>query len=141
MSLMMLYGLLGQSAGIQVSANTNNVTNDDTIATVVAGVQFNASGVEWASNTAGTYNVSRGLWLDVGLPENVWVERTTVASLDVDPGTGRKQLSTTHTYSVSDSTTGGGSVDAVVTFDFYNAASGGDLLDSVTITLSANKSL
>ena len=130
-------------SGPTVSASTANVTRSAVANPTIAGVQYNSSGVEYATqfNGNGAYNISRGNWLDTGLNSEVWIERTLNSGTltHADPGTGRKVLSTTRSYAVHDATIPGGSVDCNVTFDFYDAASGGSLLDSVTIDLSANR--
>jgi len=127
-----------------VSANTNNVsTSNDSPADAFAGVQYNSTGGEWSSTGGGTFSVGRGQWLDVGPSSAVWVERVINSGTLSwqDAGTGRLVLSTTRSYGVTDTTIGGGAVTANVTFNFYDAASGGNLLDSVTLDLTAEKTV
>lgn len=130
-------------SGPTVSPSSADISRSAVANPTIAGVQFNSSGVEYATQHSGNgaYTVSRGNWLDTGLNSEVWIERTEdVGTLTyTDPGSGRKVLSTTRAYAVHDATIPGGSVDCTVTFDFYDAASGGSLLDSVTIDLSANR--
>lgn len=129
--------------GPTVSPVSTDVIRSAVANPTIAGVQYNLSGVEYSTQFSGNgaYNVSRGNWLDTGLNSEVWIERTlNVGTLThADPGAGRKVLSTTRSYAVHDATIPGGSVDCTVTFDFWDAASGGSLLDSVTIDLSANR--
>jgi len=130
--------------GLHVSPNTANVSTGTTSPDdAFAGVQYKSDGNEWSSTGGGTFSVGRGQWLDIGSASAVWVERTVNSgSLNwQDPGTGRKVLSTTRTYGVTDTSVGGGPVTANVTFDFYDAASGGNLLDSVTLDLTAEKTI
>ena len=131
--------------GPQVSPDTANTSTNNT-ADCFAGIEFNSSGVEWASNNSGTFNVGRGSWLDEGLSSEVWVERTIDSDSGDglnwnDPGTGRHQLSTTRAFGCTDTSIGGGAVEATVTFDFYDAASGGNLLASEQNVISALKEL
>jgi len=140
---MMNMGFFGV-ADLIVSANTANVSTGATFPDdAFAGVQYNTTGGEWSSTGGGTFSVGRGQWLDLGVSSAVWVERTiNSGSLNwLDPGAGRKQLSTTRSFGVTDTSTGGGPVTANVTFDFYDAASGGNLLDSVTLDLTAEKTV
>lgn len=127
---------------VAVSANTANVSLLGIGATCYAGVEFNSSGVEYrnASGTSTSFTSSRGDWLDVGASSAVWVERSLVSgTLNwQDPGAGRWQLSTSRQFGVSDAGPTAGATSCTVTFDFYDASSGGNLLDSVTITLTAN---
>ena len=124
----------------EVSANSANISTIGPDNPVVAGLQINSSGVEWSSNAAGSYNVGRGVWLDSGLNSEVWVERTIDSgTLDVDAGSGRLVLSTTRTYEKHDATIPGGSQTCTVTYDYWDAASGGNLLDSVQIVHTAER--
>jgi hypothetical protein len=93
-----------------------------------AGVQFNTSGNEFESNNAGLFNQSAGVWLDRGLSSEVWVERVVTSGSwnNMDPGTGRWQLSTTRSFRVVE--TGLGSTSVTGYFKFWDAASGGTLL-------------
>ena len=126
-----------------VSPNTANIDLFNEAATAYAGVEFNTSGVEYRNANGGStsFTYSRGNWLDVGSSSNVWVERTINSSTGggglnwQDAGSGRLQLSTTRQFGVTRIAIG--TYTANVTFDFYDAASGGNLLDSVTIDISA----
>ena len=103
-----------------------------------AGVQYNSSGTEWGSNSGGGFTVGRGPWLESGAAGDYWVERTVNSGTldDQDAGTGRLQLNTTRSFSIV-RTANRGVDTANVTFDFYDAASGGSLLASVTLTFNA----
>lgn len=84
---------------------------------------------------------SRGNWLDAGDSSDVWVERIiNSGSLnDLDPGAGRLQLSSTRTYGI---TAGELSSHAAnVTFNFYDAASGGNLIGSSTVVFSCDSDI
>ena len=123
--------------GLAVEASTANVSYSALDATCYAGVEFNSSGVEYknASGTSTSFTSSRGNWLLAGSSSSVWVERSVSGNALnwQDPGAGRHQLSTTRQFGLSRSVSGTSTSD--VTFDFYDAASGGNLLDSVTIRL------
>ena len=110
--------------------------------TAYARIRLDSDGTE-DSNTVGNLSTltdqARGTWLDSGDAGDVWVERTiNSGTLDNDdPGAGRLNLGTGRIYGVSHSTPPRGSTTANVTFDFYDAASGGSLLQTNTIDLTA----
>jgi hypothetical protein len=102
-----------------------------------AGVKYYAIGVEGAGGPAAVFDTARGDWLDTGSGSQVWIERTINSGvLDwFDPGSGRLRLDVDRSYGILRPSVG---IDtANVTFDAYDAASGGNLLDSVTLTFTA----
>lgn len=132
--------LAGGGDGLIVSPSSDPVIRGTLSPTdCFAGVQFRNDGTEWATAGDGgsEFTSSRGNWLDVGAPSQIWVERTiNSGSLNSsDPGAGRLQLSTNRSYRVVEA--GFGTTTCNVTFDFYNAASGGRLLATVTFSLTA----
>ena len=137
-----LIGCFG-SSGPVVSPSGSGVTRLSSNNPTYAGVQYNTSGIEYANATAGTasYTVSRGNWLDSGTTSEVWLERTLNSGTlsGSDPGAGRHAMTSTRTLAVQDTTLLGGAVTCNVTVNFYDAASGGNLLGSATYTLSAER--
>ena len=134
------------ATGPVVSASTTNVSRTSlSPQNCVAGVSFNSNGTEWSTDVGGVgnYIVSRGNWLDSGLSSEVWIQRVinTGGFNYADPGSGRLQLSSTRTFACRDISQFGGAITCNATFNFYDAASGGNLLDSVTIAFSALKEL
>ena len=129
----------------EVSLSSSGVTNSADLPTVYAGVSYSggvAPVFEYSCNSSGSYATSRGLWLDAGDGADVWLERTiNSGSLNSnDPGAGRHQMSSAWgPLEVSDSSYVGGPNTCNVTVKAYDAASGGNLLDSVTYTLSAER--
>ncbi len=122
-----------QTSGPEVSATANGQVNSLLSQTCYAGVQFNTSGEEFevvASN--GNYSQSQGDWLTSGSSSDVWVERSITSGTwnSSDPGAGRLQLSTSRSFRVIRSTTGIQSVTG--SFDFWDAASGGNNLQSTS---------
>jgi hypothetical protein len=126
-------------AGLAVSASIINVRNFLTSGTCFAGVRYNSVGTEYSCTNSGAFTTSRGNWLDAGDSSEVWIERTVnTGSLNWnDPGAGRHQMSTTRTFGVSRSIPGKQSAN--ITVDFYDAASGGNLLDSATYEMDAEQ--
>jgi hypothetical protein len=129
---------------LSVNPGTTNESRSWPASTVYAGVSFNSNGMEYtnAINGGNVWDVVRGTWLTWGNSSDVWVQRVlSVGTLTgSDPGSGRLQLNTTRTFSVMDTTTVGGEVTATVTFNFYDAATDGNLLGSSgSIVLAANR--
>jgi len=122
---------------LTVSMAAGGITNARVFSTCYAAVSFNTDGNEWASTNAGSLTVSRGQWLDVGTSAEVWIEYTVNSgSLNWLGWAGRKQLTTTRTAGVFKASPAGFHT-ANVTFRMYDAASGGNLLDTKTYTISA----
>ncbi len=106
-------------------------------ATCYAGVQFNSSGVEYWQTAAGAWTVNKGNWLDSGASSEVWVLRViNSGSLSWDGIGGlRVPLSTTRGMNVNRSSQG--FKTCIVTCYMYDAAAGGNLLESKQYTLQA----
>lgn len=101
-------------------------------------IQYSSSGIEYqnASASSSVMSSSRGNWLDIGDSSDVWIQRTiNSGSFITDPGIGRLQLSTTRKWGNSII---GGTLNCNVTFKFYDAASGGNQIGSITIDVKAD---
>ena len=122
---------------LAVSPVGTNVTNTRVLQTCYAGVQYNTNGIDYASSNVGGWTNSRGNWLDAGSNNDVWVERTiNSGTLNwQDPGSGRYQLNFSRSFGVSQSVVGIKTCN--LTVNFYDAASGGNLLGSATYTVTA----
>lgn len=118
-------------SGLAAIFNTNGDTNTRfSVGLVYAGIQFNSAGTESEYNTAGGL-VSIGQWLVAGTAAEVWVQMTVHSGTwnSLNAGTSRLQLSTTRSWRLSRSTNGSSTVSCSLVF--YDAASGGNILDSV----------
>lgn len=106
--------------------------------TCYATVSFNLGGTEYMNSGATDtgYTTSRGAWLDSGLNSEVWINRIINSGTlnRFDAGAGRKVMSSTRTYGIS---TTSGTKTTGMTFEFWDAASGGNLLATVTYNLKA----
>jgi hypothetical protein len=114
-----------------VTTSSANCWRSTDAGVAYANLAFNSDGDEYMNPTfpatSPATTVSRGTWLTSGSAADVWVERTIDSgSLSTDPGTGRHNLATTRTFGVYAGL--GGFVTAYVTFKFYDAATGGNLL-------------
>lgn len=124
-----------------VGMSNENLNNYSNSSPCIANVKIDNDGSVYRSNAAGAYGAASQVWLDAGQNSDVWVERTIDAgSLDTDTiGASRVAMTSDRTVGVQDSN---GSfaikATATVTVSFYDAASGGNLLDTATITLTAN---
>lgn len=135
-------GAIHGPSGPVVSMNTANHSKSRfSSGTAYAILRLNTNGNEDA-NTTGSSNVlsaaARGTWLDGGSSSDVWVERTIdfgTALNNGDPGSGRIALTTNPTY--GNLRSANGSKSTTVTFDFYDAVSGGNLLQSNQIIIVA----
>lgn len=125
---------------LAVSPSPDNITRTIVVSgTAYAILEFNTSGAEFANASGGSTAMThpRGSWLVAGTSAEVWVERVLDSGTlnYADPGAGRLQLNTTRTYGISRTITG--IRTTTVTFNFYDAASGGNLLGSATIVFTA----
>ena len=124
---------------LAVSANTSNHSKARFSAgNVYSIIEFDTNGLEDANNTASSTipnSGARGTWLDGGSSSDVWVQRViTSGTLNhADPGSGRLNLGISRQFGVTRSVQGTSTVD--LDFNFYDAASGGNLLDSVSILM------
>lgn len=125
-----------------VSANGGIASNMRVNNPCYGGVSFNQSGTEFERvASSGAWNgTNRGVWLDTGVPGAVWIERTiNSGTLDDDAGSGRLSMSIHRNFGVLQTPVGIRTMN--ITFDFYDAASGGNLLDSVTHDIVAENTL
>lgn len=78
-------------------------------------------------------------WLQSGSTSEVWVECSIVSgTLSSGAGTGRFATTTTRTWT-KQKTSGFGADTVVIDLDFYDASTGGNLLDSTRVTLTAER--
>lgn len=138
MSIMLMGGgMMVAEGGPTVSPSSANNDNQNFETQCWAGVRFESNGVETGLNKDNVWNESRGNWLDSGDASDVWVERTinSGALNDLDPGAGRHNLGTTRSF--SNTRVAAGVQPCNVTFDFFDAASGGNNIGSVTISIQS----
>ena len=127
--------------GLGVTANTSNHSKSVfSLITCYSIIQFNTNGNEDANSSASSSSptsANRGVWLDGGSSSDVWVQRViTSGTLNhADPGSGRLNLGTSRLFGLSRGTNGISTVN--VDFNFYDAAAGGNLLDTVSISMIA----
>lgn len=120
-----------------VSARANGAVNSILNTTCYAGAQFQSDGDEYEYNAAGALS-QLTTWLDSGDAADVWVERIITGGSpgtwnNLDPGTGRHQLSTTRSFRINRTTTGTNTVTGY--FKFWDAASGGSVLQQTSDVL------
>ncbi len=123
---------------LTVDWDGNAVATVRTGATCYATQKFDADGDKYKSNNQGNFAASYKTWLSAGLNSEVWVERTiNSGSLNTDNiGAGRVVMSTDRLLGLEKASSGAPAT-ANVTVDFYDAASGGTLLATGVLTLSA----
>lgn len=100
------------------------------------GIRFNADGQEYDITNAGNQGVDLGTWLDTGVPGDVWVEflRTggTAANWEGISNSTRVNMASTVQFRLTDVSTGSSSETITGRFRFWDAASGGNILQTTT---------
>jgi hypothetical protein len=119
---------------------TTNIQSNSTsrnIGVCVCYVKIDSDGDFYKSDETGSYS-SNGNWLDSGAANEVWVARTiTAGTLSKDDiGTGRTSCSSDLEIGTTKSFPDGNK-SCTFTLNFYDAASGGNLLASKSITTIA----
>lgn len=139
--LMQVLGAVQGGSGPEVSMNTaDHIRPRFNAGTAYARIRLNTNGDEDANSSATNpafTSALRGVWLDAGASNEVWVERILNSGTlnNDDPGASRVALTTSPIYGVFRTTQGSHTAD--VTFDFYDAASGGNLLQTNQILIRA----
>lgn len=121
-----------------VSASANGEFNaQETPIVAYAGVRFNSNGNEYETAGSGwdqTGVGGDGVWLDSGNASDVWVEWNRVSGdlnfSDLDPGSSRLNLGTTRSWRHRRSSVGSDTITG--NFDFWDAASGGNNLQTTS---------
>jgi len=125
-----------------VSPSAANIIGLTVVVPCFAGIQIGSSGAENSTPTNGdqNYTLSRGNWLDRGASSDVWVDRIiTLGSFNSeDAGAGRLNLGGTRQFRVVRSTIGTNTTNC--TFNYYDAATGGNLIGSVSLVFTAELS-
>lgn len=105
----------------------------------VSNVRVSSDGNYYESNNAGSYSSADEAWLEAGNAADVWMERTiTSGTLTTDDvGASRVNLGSGD-YDLGVTAGSGTTKSCSFTLDFYDASSGGTLLDSANITTDAN---
>lgn len=110
------------------------------VGTCYAQVKVDSDGSLYENSSAGssTADSAYEVWLDAGLNSEVWVQAVvTSGTLTNTAGSGRLACTSDRQWGISLATAG--TKTTVVRLDFYDAASGGNLLDSQTVTLIADR--
>ena len=106
------------------------------------GGEIDADGGKYNSNNAGSYTTSYLDWLTRGKTDQVWCERTLDSGGPLaqdDIGAGRTACTSDLETGVLDPIATGSPTVAVVTIDFYDAASSGNLLATAVLNLDAER--
>lgn len=127
----------GGTVAPTVSALANGDTNSSyLVSPVYAGVKFDTDGEEYESTAAGGYGATVGTWLDTGTSDQVWVEflRTSGSKSQFigKSNSTRYSIATDSIWRISDSSAGSGYENILGTFRFWDAASGGNILQTTS---------
>jgi len=138
---MLMYAIGGGSAGASVTLADQTVDNFRTpTAPCHAKFRISADGNFYKSSNIGIFGVSSGTWLTTGQSSSVWVERTMKSSspvLDKDDISSSRVVCSSNLDFGYENSTSPTEETGTVTLDFYDAASGGTLLESADIHLVA----
>jgi hypothetical protein len=131
------WGVASPVVSLDNDTNSKSKTNTCTVKVKIA-----SDGDYYESNNAGSYVAGAAqTWLDSGTSSQVWVERTMVSGSDTltydDIGGSRVSCSSDLELGYQNSAADDSTISGTVTLDFYDAASGGTLLDTANITIAA----
>ena len=135
-----LGGILAASAVPLAVTATNETQYNEAPIPCYAGMKIDTDNTIYENNPAGSWIAHDTTYVTGGVPGDVYVERTINSGIldNVDDiGASRVQISTDRILQILDSSDGGGISAANVTVRFYDAATGGNLLDTVVYDLTA----
>ena len=146
MSLFFFIGM-GRGSNAPIFSMSSSVVSKNTVNgfTVFANHEWRSDGIEYENSNPvlTTVDSSRGAYLENGTASDYWIARTIDSgTLDTDGiGATRQVLNATYKTGITKTTSGsgGGSKTATVTFNIYDAASGGNLMDTCTIVFTASE--
>ena len=138
-ALAFIVAILQEGIHVLVSVTTTSVSNLETSGTVYANYKIDSDGSIYKSTSNGGYGSAFETWLDNGNPDDVWVERSLISgTLSTDDiGGSRVQCNSDIEIGVTRSIVG--EKAATAQLDFYDSETGGNLLDTATISLSATR--
>lgn len=125
-------------SGLSVIVAPTKTIGNARVGACQANVRVNSNGTLEESNATGGIYTFYEDWLESGSNTEVWVERIIYSSdtLDTDSGSGRRPCTGINTFGITESTIGNKKT-ATIDLNFYDASTGGNLLDTQTVTLSA----
>jgi len=134
----------GSVAPPLVSALGNGDTNSAILSSVKVGVRFATDGEEYEFLASGPPTATIGTWLDQGVSSDVWVEHLRTSGTETrfadHPNATRINIALNANFTLTDTTTGDGAKTITGTFKFWDAASGGNVLDTTSSAqYSANR--
>ena len=129
------------SGGPSVVIAATKLIDDVDASVAYAWVQVDSDGDLKSSITSASPTVVYETWLDAGLNSEVWVAATATgtALTTGSSATGATRLACTSDHKWGYTRSINGISSGTVTLDFYDAASGGTLLDSQVVTLLAER--
>ncbi len=121
------------ASGPTVSAQANGDSNYVYGGACYVGVQFNMNGLEYERNaSSGSYNVGAGTWLDSGSAGDVWVAFTRTAGTMFASKVSGTRYNLVSGQSFSNTALLGAYKTVTGYFKFYDAASGGNTLQTTS---------
>ena len=132
---------------IDFAVNVANETQDNIrgASPCYSGVRIDADNNIYTRSNTGVWSVSQSGWVTGSgkSPADVWVERTIDSGSFTNDGIGatRIQCNVDHEVTNTDTDSGASAEAGVMTVSFYDASSGGTLLDTAVFDISANYDL
>ena len=128
---------------LTVTASDATVDNIRGSSPCYAGVEINSNNTIYRGDNVGVYTTAiNSGYVTNGSTSDVWMERTinsqSSALWQDGIGSGRLQCSNSATLEMRDTNSGVSAETANITVSWYDASSGGNLLDTATYDLSAN---
>ena len=121
--------------------NKIHLTFTDLEGVAISNVRLHSNGNYYESNINGdgTFGAADELWLESGSAGDVWVERSiTSGTLTTDDIGGSRVSLASGSFTMGVTTVSSGTKTCSFTLSFYDAASGGNLLDTAAITTTAD---
>jgi hypothetical protein len=128
------------AAGASVDVDMSNtiVANTEAAGTVISNIKIDSDGMVYESNSAGSYGAATETWLTSGLNSEVWVERQITSGTLTTDDIGASRVACTSDLETGVTRAAPGTKTAQVIFSFYDAASGGNLLDTAHVLFEAD---
>jgi len=140
---MLQYLLMGVTGGVSAEVGMSKTTFEKNGAGIsYCNMELNPDGniYENSSNSSDNYTSNVGTWLNEGSASNIWVAYSSLSgTLNHDPTTARHQLSTAYQIGNIDTVSDATPVVTTFTLSFYDAATGGELLGTESIQLTASR--
>ena len=129
--------IYGQTLSLSVDLSNVIGNTQDTDGICQSGIRIGADGKYYTSDFNGAYGAAVGDYILGGTSSQVWVQRAITAGTLTSDGIGASRVSCSTNRVMSVTQVLEGTKFCTFTLSFYDAASGGNLLGSKSVTISA----